>query len=36
MNDDLSVFQGCGLGGTSLVNAKVSLRADERVFNDAR
>lgn len=26
------VFSGCGLGGTSLVNAGVFLRADERVF----
>ena len=32
--DDISVFQGCGLGGTSLVNANVSLRLDERVFED--
>ena len=36
VNDDLSVFLGCGLGGTSLVNANVSLRADQRVFNDPR
>jgi cholesterol oxidase len=35
MNDDLNVFLGCGLGGTSLVNANVSLRADPRVFQDA-
>ncbi len=33
-NDDLNVFMGCGLGGTSLVNANVSLRADRRVFDD--
>jgi len=31
---DLSVFVGCGLGGTSLVNANVSLRAEPRVFDD--
>jgi len=35
MNDDLNVFLGCGLGGTSLVNANVSLKADPRVFRDA-
>ena len=26
------VFSGCGLGGTSLINAGVFLRADERIF----
>jgi cholesterol oxidase len=36
VNDDLNVFLGCGLGGTSLVNANVSLRADPRVFADPR
>ncbi len=36
VNDDLNVFLGCGLGGTSLVNANVSLRADQRVFGDPR
>jgi cholesterol oxidase len=35
INDDLKVFLGCGLGGTSLVNANVSLRAEPRVFADA-
>ncbi len=35
VNDDLNVFLGCGLGGTSLVNANVSLRADQRVFSDS-
>ncbi len=34
MGDDISVFKGCGLGGTSLVNANVSIEAEERVFND--
>ncbi len=34
VNDDLNVFMGCGLGGTSLVNANVALRPDERVFED--
>lgn len=31
---EISVFVGCGLGGTSLVNANVSLRAEKRVFED--
>jgi cholesterol oxidase len=31
-NDDIDVFLGCGLGGTSLVNANVALQADPRVF----
>lgn len=31
---DISVFKGCGLGGTSLVNAGVSLEPDARVFDD--
>jgi len=34
LNDDLNVFLGCGLGGTSLVNANVSLRPDARAFED--
>lgn len=36
VNDDINVFVGCGLGGTSLVNANVSLPADPRVFEDHR
>ncbi len=32
----MNVFSGCGLGGTSLVNAGVSLRPDPRVFVDER
>ncbi len=32
VNEDLNVFLGCGLGGTSLVNANVALKADPRVF----
>jgi cholesterol oxidase len=35
-NDDINVFVGCGLGGTSLVNANVAMRADPRVFDDLR
>jgi cholesterol oxidase len=33
---DLSVLVGCGLGGTSLINANVSLPPDPRVLEDAR
>lgn len=36
VGDDISVFKGCGLGGTSLVNANVSIEAEERVFDDRR
>ena len=36
VNKDINVFLGCGLGGTSLVNANVVLRAEPRVFDDAR
>ncbi|MFL5344572.1 MAG: GMC family oxidoreductase N-terminal domain-containing protein [Hyalangium sp.] len=31
---DLAVISGCGLGGTSLVNASVVLRPDPRVLED--
>lgn len=34
VNNEINVFQGSGLGGTSLVNANVALRADPRVFDD--
>jgi cholesterol oxidase len=36
LNDDINVFLGCGLGGTSLVNANVSLPPEPRVFDDPR
>ena len=36
VSEDINVFKGCGLGGTSLVNANVSLRAEPRVFEDSR
>jgi cholesterol oxidase len=36
INEDINVFVGCGLGGTSLVNANVALRAEPRVFDDPR
>lgn len=35
VGDDISVFKGCGLGGTSLVNANVSIKAEDRVFDDS-
>ena len=33
---EITVIKGCGLGGTSLINANVSIRADPRVFEDLR
>src|SRR5688500_15235730 len=36
VNKDINVFLGCGLGGTSLVNANVSLPPERRVFEDSR
>lgn len=32
LNDDLSVLVGCGLGGTSLINANVALESDARLI----
>jgi cholesterol oxidase len=34
VNGDINVVLGCGLGGTSLINANVGLRAETRVFDD--
>ena len=34
LNEDINVFIGCGLGGTSLVNANVVLKPESRVFED--
>src|SRR5690606_2515114 len=34
VGSEISVFKGCGLGGTSLVNANVAIRPDPRVLND--
>jgi len=34
VNKDISVVLGCGLGGTSLVNANVGLRPEDRVLQD--
>lgn len=36
VNSDMNAFVGCGLGGTSLVNANVAIRADARAFADPR
>ena len=33
---DLNVFSGCGLGGTSLVNANVAMRPSDHVLADRR
>ena len=32
MNDDMLAMVGCGLGGTSLINANVALQIDQRLF----
>ena len=32
VSKDITVVQGCGLGGGSLINANVALDADKRVF----
>ena len=34
VSGDISVLVGCGLGGTSLINANVCLRPEARVFAD--
>ncbi len=36
LNTDLNALVGCGLGGTSLINAGVALRPEPRVFEDPR
>ena len=36
VDDDINVFKGCGLGGTSLINANVAIRPDPRIFEDER
>lgn len=33
-NHDINVVVGCGLGGTSLINAGICLEPDARIFND--
>jgi len=34
VNEDVSVLVGCGLGGTSLINANVSLETDPAIFSN--
>jgi cholesterol oxidase len=34
ISGDLNVLVGCGLGGTSLINANVSIQPDERLWAD--
>jgi cholesterol oxidase len=36
LNRDINVLVGCGLGGTSLINANVALRPEAWVFRDTR
>ncbi|MEZ4805018.1 MAG: GMC family oxidoreductase N-terminal domain-containing protein [Bacteroidia bacterium] len=36
VNKGISVLVGCGLGGTSLINANVSIKPEARVFDDPR
>jgi cholesterol oxidase len=36
VNKDINVLVGCGLGGTSLINAGVAVQPDPRVFDDPR
>ena len=35
-NEDINAVVGCGLGGTSLINAGIALRPDPRSFADQR
>lgn len=36
VNEEINVLIGCGLGGTSLINANVAIAPDPRVFDDER
>lgn len=36
VNAEMNALVGCGLGGTSLINANVSLRPEPRIFSDPR
>ena len=35
-SQDITVLVGCGLGGTSLINANVALEPDDSIFSDGR
>lgn len=34
VNSEINVLVGCGLGGTSLINAAICLRAEDRLFDE--
>lgn len=34
VGDDVNVLLGCGLGGTSLINANVAIEPDKRIYKD--
>ncbi len=36
VNKDINILVGCGLGGTSLINANASLRAEPRGLEDPK
>ena len=36
ISEDITVFKGCGLGGTSLVNANVAIKPEDKVLEDSR
>ena len=36
INKDMNALVGCGLGGTSLINANVALELEPRLWNDPR
>lgn len=36
INDDINALVGCGLGGTSLINANVSIEPDDSVWKNLR
>src|ERR1700733_11824379 len=36
VNPDVNAVVGCGLGGTSLINANVALKPDPRLWDDPR